>query len=56
MSPDYIIRNVNIYQTFRQCFELRDAAVRTAVFMPSFLLIRVFIPKAFLSMMRRGVI
>ena len=32
MSPDYIIRNVNIYQTFRQCFELRDAAVKDGRF------------------------
>ncbi len=32
MSPDYIIRNVNVYQTFRQCFELRDAAVKDGRF------------------------
>ena len=27
MRPDFILKNVMVYQTFRQCFEKRDVAV-----------------------------
>ena len=27
MRPDFILKNVLVYQTFRQCFEKRDVAV-----------------------------
>lgn len=32
MTPDYIIKNANVFQTFRQCFEIRDVAVRNGRF------------------------
>ena len=32
MRPDFILKNVMVYQTFRQCFEKRDVAVAGEMF------------------------